>query len=214
MPAQLLLNFGTRTARSVRPGGTNLSAAASRPTTASSSPPSSRPTCRGTPPPPRDTYVRGYASTPSTSYSNRASACRPSPPWTRTRRWSPPCWRRRAAPRRRRRCESSANTVASFVPSPLLGHHTDASLKSRWLVRGSLRSLRYRSRTFAHARVCRREDWTEGPPAPATADPSAIITASARAGLLGLPRAEARGAPPGTPRRQRDGGGPLRRAGQ
>src|SRR5262245_34556170 len=38
----------------------------------------------------------------------------------------------------------------------MLGHHADAFLKSRWLVRESLRALRYRSRTSAHARACRR----------------------------------------------------------
>src|SRR5438094_5395519 len=32
--------------------------------------------------------------------SRRASASRPSPTWTRTRRSSPSCWQRRAAPKR------------------------------------------------------------------------------------------------------------------
>src|SRR5262245_2976018 len=45
-------------------------------------------------------------------------------------------------------------------------------------------------------------------------DSSAIITASARAGPRELLRAAALEAQPGTPRRQRDGGGPLRRVGQ
>src|SRR5437899_433624 len=99
-----------------RPGG---SATALGPRTAASSPPSSRPTCRGTTPRRRARTVPASASTPSTSSSRRASASRPSPTWTRTRRSSPPRWRRRAVPRRRKTLAGKLARKPCVVRSPV-----------------------------------------------------------------------------------------------
>src|SRR4029077_20268993 len=64
-----------------------------------SSLPSSRPTCRGRTLRCRATFVRASASRSWTCSSRRASAFRPSPTSIRTRRLSPLCWQRTAAPR-------------------------------------------------------------------------------------------------------------------